>query len=62
VGPAAIEVYPAATLRAHGAAERGYTQPGSEARSRGEATAPDDEALARREGWIWVRAPRIERA
>jgi len=99
--PAAIEVYPAATLRAHAAAERGYTQPGSEARSRvaafargrvrvsadialeslpadafdavlcvvagidaalGEATPPDDDALARREGWIWVRAPRLERA
>ena len=97
--PQAIEVYPAATLRAHGAAERGYTQPGSEARTRvatfvrgrlrvaaelpleplpadafdavlcviagidaarGEATPPDDEALARREGWIWVRAARID--
>ncbi|TVR88566.1 MAG: DUF429 domain-containing protein [Trueperaceae bacterium] len=98
--PSAIEVYPAATLRAYGAAERGYTQPGGAARScvaafargrvrvpaaieleslpadafdavlcvvagidaaRGEAAAPDDEALARREGWIWVRAPRIDR-
>ena len=32
--PSAIEVYPAATVRAHGVAERGYGVPGSGARQR----------------------------
>lgn len=32
--PAAIEVYPAATVRAHGVAERGYGVPGGAARQR----------------------------
>ena len=91
---AAIEVYPAATLIAHGHALPGYKVPGSPARAAvvrawpgavvvpssldlvalntdafdaivcvlagadflaGAARGPDDVALARREGWIWVR-------
>ena len=91
---AAIEVYPAATLIAHGHALPGYKVPGSPARAavaqgwpaalvvppsldlvalnadvfdaivcvlagidfaQGAARGPDDEELARREGWIWVR-------
>ena len=98
-GTAAIEVYPAATLRAHGIGARGYKKkgaPGVEARERvaaalgdrialppdrsllresddaldavtcllaaqdfllGDALPPLTQALAEREGWIWVRAP-----
>ena len=91
---AAIEVYPAATLIAHGHALLGYKVPGSPARAAvvqdwpdavvvpssldlvalntdafdailcvlagadflaRAARGPDDVALARREGWIWVR-------
>lgn len=93
-GAAAIEVYPAATLLAHGHAIGGYKVPGSAARAAvvaawpdtlavppdvdlvaleadafdavvcllaaadfvaGTAVAPDDQALARREGWMWVK-------
>ena len=96
-GVSAIEVYPAATLRAHGIDARGYKargEAGDAARSavadalaarvglgeergvirgsddaldavvcllaaqdflQGEAMPPPDPALARREGWIWVR-------
>ncbi|MFN2323013.1 MAG: DUF429 domain-containing protein [Trueperaceae bacterium] len=91
---AAIEVYPAATLIAHGHALPGYKVPGSPARIAiaqgwpkplvvspsldlvalntdvfdaivcalagadfvaGAAPGPDDQELAQREGWIWVR-------
>jgi predicted RNase H-like nuclease len=94
---AAIEVYPAATLRGRGILCQGYKRPGDlDARRtiidrladhvdlqversnlvddanrldavvcavagadflRNEAVAPDDEALARREGWVWFRPP-----
>lgn len=92
-GPAAIEVYPAATLIAHGLPTRGYKRPSNPARPTiarwlqarlegadvdlaaleahaldavlcvaagidflaGEAIAPEVPAIARREGWIWVK-------
>jgi predicted nuclease with RNAse H fold len=98
-GPvAAIEVYPAGTLRAHGIHERGYRDPGAsrsrvrildEARRRmdvdrevdaaaaahtdaldavlcllaahdflsGDVIRPENESLARKEGWIWMKRP-----
>lgn len=98
-GVKAIEVYPAATLRAHGIPSRGYKKPQhQQARSsilaalrtwiaiecdddlllanadaldavvcalaasdflRGHCFEPEDTAIARKEGWIWVRDPEL---
>ncbi|MCY3964887.1 MAG: DUF429 domain-containing protein [Acidobacteria bacterium] len=96
-GPAAIEVYPAATLRAYGIRDAGYKKVDQQRERReivkalrrhsmripdsgaselhrnadtldaavcvlaaedfiaGRAARPEDQDLARREGWIWVR-------
>lgn len=56
---AAVEVYPAATLKARGFRADGYknpTQAAARADIKGECESPVDEVLARREGWIWVKA------
>ena len=68
MGISAVEVYPAATLRAHSINAKGYKRRSNLADAldavvclaagadflRGLAMPPADLSLAKQEGWIWV--------